>query len=439
MGITNQKEAEDLIYRSFLRAKDHIPVADDAVTRDIALTRELFTRAGHPERGTRTILVTGSKGKGTTSRMIASILREHGYNVGLFTSPHLLDFRERIRVNGEMISEEDFVHIMKALEKPVLDIDRRLPPEKYLGPIGITLTAALIYFREQKTDINVVECGRGGRYDETNLLANEWAVITPIMSEHIGPLGKDVYTICDHKLGIIKALTSHTVIGHQSENVFRYMQMHDLLKTKSNVYYFDHSLWVSGEKLRLHGLTFHVHTDLAEYRDLTLSTVGRFQADNAATAIKTCETVLGRPLSVKKVRKALRQVNFSGRCEIIDHCPLTILDGTINRASALYLKDIVQHLGAKRVVSIIAVPEDKDYHGVMEVCSQFASRLIITEASRSHKKFPEDALKIAQKYDASSVKITPFTAALREARKFHPDLIFILGTQTFIGEVKKAF
>jgi len=76
---------------------------------------------------------------------------------------------------------------------------------------------------------------------------------------------------------------------------------------------------------------------------------------------------------------------------------------------------------------------------VMEVCSQFASRLIITEASRSHKKFPEDALKIAQKYDASSVKITPFTAALREARKFHPDLIFILGTQTFIGEVKQAF
>jgi len=439
MGITNQKEAEDLIYRSFLRAKDHIPIADDAVTRDIALTRELFTRAGHPERGTRTILVTGSKGKGTTSRMIASILREHGYNVGLFTSPHLLDFRERIRVNGEMISEEDFVHIMKALEKPVLDIDRRLPPEKYLGPIGITLTAALIYFREQKTDINVVECGRGGRYDETNLLANEWAVITPIMAEHIGPLGKTIYSVCDHKLGIIKTSTKHTIIGRQSEDIFHYIQAHNLLEAKPNVYYFDHNLSVSGQKMSIHGLSFHVQTDLAEYRNLTLSTIGSFQADNAATAIKTCETVLGRPLSEPKVRKALRQVNFSGRCEIIANDPLTILDGTINRASALYLKEIVQQLGVNKIVSIIAVPEDKDYQGVIEVCSQFASRLIITEASRSHKKFPEDALKIAQKYDASSVKITPFTAALREARKFHPDLIFILGTQTFIGEVKQAF
>ncbi|MGV3487863.1 MAG: bifunctional folylpolyglutamate synthase/dihydrofolate synthase [Tuberibacillus sp.] len=438
MAIRTQKEAEDLVYDSFMRAKDFIPHADDSITRDIELTRKLLSCIDNPERGGRYILVTGSKGKGSTARLIASILTEHGFKVGLFTSPHLIDFRERIRINGEMISEREFIEMMKPLEKPVLEMDRDLSKGKYIGPIGIALAAALLYFKKQNTDINVIECGRGGRYDETNVLDNEYAVLTPIMAEHIGPLGQSVYDICQHKLGIIKESVHDVFIGRQKETLLDYIQS-KLSNASQSISIFGQAMKSSDAVFEKGGIRFDVKTDLTEYNHLSLPSLATFQADNAATAIKVCEKIYGGPLDYFKMQTAIQKVDWSGRCEIISKEPFTILDGAINRASAEYLNEMVAAIKVNKVVSIIAVPKDKDYRGVIETCQRFTEHLIITEGTHSHKTFPGDAVEIAQKYDPKAARIIPFSAAFNQAVKLNPDLILVIGTQTFIGEVKQVF
>jgi dihydrofolate synthase / folylpolyglutamate synthase len=438
MAIRTLHEAEDLVYQSYMRAKDHIPADNDAKTRDISLTKRLLALAGNPDQGSRTILVTGSKGKGSTSRLIATLLKEAGFKVGLFTSPHLVDFTERIQVDGESIPSEDFIMIMNDIEDAVHTIDKTLTPEKYLGPIGITLTAALIYFKMKKTDINVIECGRGGRYDDTNVLANEWAVITPIMEEHLGQLGDTVYTIADHKLGIVKESTKNVIIGRQNVNVMSYMKS-QLDEAGKNSYFFGEDMAASVTGMNGTALQFNVKTTQSEYHNLRLPLLGTFQADNAAVAVQVCETLLDRPLDLQLVEQAFQGAKWPGRCEILAENPTIILDGAINRKSAAYLGEMVQALNATSVVSIIAVPEDKDYQGVIEACHYFSKHLIITEPVHSHKQFPKDAVEVAKGYNPDARLIKPFQKALLSARQLHPDLILILGTQTFIGEVKSIW
>lgn len=432
MAIRTIHEAEDIVYRSYMRASAQIPKDDDSKTRDISLTKKLLSMTGNPDKGGHHILVTGSKGKGSTSRLIAALLEQAGYKVGLFTSPHLIDFTERIQVNGKPIPNDDFITIMGDLEEAVSSIAQSLPPEKYLGPMGITLSAALIYFKMQKTDINVIECGRGGRYDDTNVLENEWAVITPIMAEHLGPLGKNTFDIADHKLGIIKEMSKNVFIGRQNPEVMAYINP----KLSSSAHIFGRSFRSSAVRMDFSGTHFDVETNLTKYNHLTLPLLGTFQADNASLAIKVCETIFGRQLQQAEIQRAFKTIKWPGRCEIIAENPTVILDGTINAASAVYLSELVQALGASNVASIIAVPEDKDYQGVIEICHTFSTHLIITEPAHSHKKFPKDAAAFAKALNPDAQFKLPFKEALAHARGLHSDLILIVGTQTFIGEVK---
>ncbi|GGH78223.1 dihydrofolate synthase/folylpolyglutamate synthase [Pullulanibacillus pueri] len=436
MTIHTIKEAEDLVYQSFLNAQPFILEADDALTRDISLARQLLDAVGSPDKGLRTILVTGSKGKGSTARLIAALLSHMGWKVGLFTSPHLVHFTERIRVDGQAISEEDFIRLMGKAAQPIEEISNSLSREHYLGPIGITLTIACLYFKEQKTDIQVIECGRGGRYDETNVLENEWAVITPISLEHVKQLGPTLREITDHKLGIVKSITRAAFIGRQKENVQHQIEarLH-----RRPVFYYERAFAPSNVKMMFSGTSFDVKTERMTYKDLLVPLLGAFQAENAALAIKVCEEITEHPLDVELVREAFRKVQWPGRCEVIATQPPTLLDGAIHRESAMYLSQLIDHLEVSRIVTLIAVSDDKDYEGVIDVCAQFSEQLIITEPEHSHKTFPVEALPLAKRKQQKSVRIIPLREAIKAAKALHPELILIVGTQTAIGEVKKVY
>ncbi|MFC4619349.1 bifunctional folylpolyglutamate synthase/dihydrofolate synthase [Camelliibacillus cellulosilyticus] len=436
MVIDSMKTAEDLIYRSFMRAKDHMPNAGDAVTRNIGFTRKLLASIGQPDYGGRFILVTGSKGKGSTARLIASLLSHHGCRVGLFTSPHLVDFTERIRVDGRAIPEPDFIRMMNQLKDPIKEIDGALSPSQYIGPIGIALSAALVYFREKKTDINVIECGRGGRYDETNVLENQWAVLTPIMGVHLKELGPTVIDVTDHKLGIVKQATETVVVGKQMPTIEAHIRRQ---LPKKTVYYAGESLQATGVHLDRQGTHFTVQTDLQTYPDLKLPLLGTFQAENAAVAVKLCEAVLGMRLKRDKTRQAFASIQWPGRCEIIAQNPTVMVDGAINRESAQYLEDVVQAIGASKVVSLVAVPEDMDYQGVLAICDRFSDRIIVTEPTHSHKVFPKDAAAVARRMNPAHLAIKPLEKAVQYANTLKPDLLLIIGTQTYIGEAKKLW
>lgn len=478
MPIANQREAEDLIYRSYLRAAPHLPSAGDERVRKPQLTRRLLDLLGAPDRGRRFVLVTGSKGKGSTSRLVSSLLSRLGYKVGLFTSPHLVDYRERIRIDGRAIGEADFVRVAQRIEPAWAEVERGLDAATYQGPVGVSLAIAVSWFAEQGTDINVVECGRGGRYDDANVLANESAVVTAIMEEHVRELGPGLGDIVRHKLGIVKSADSRLYVGAQREDALDAIKKalaaaensaigHDRAETESAngdmLAAMDTTIAHNGASCRCErisiageafaaehvamsarGTTFDVRTERALYRGLALPLLGAFQADNAAIAVQVCEDIAGTALDPGTVATCFAGLQWPGRCEIVSREPLTIVDGAIHRDSAAYLASVVSSLGlgaGARVAAVVGVPKDKDYAGVIKTLASVASRILVTRPDVSHLAFPEDALDVARRYCPDGSAAYPLLADALEALRAGPvpDCILIVGTQTLIGNAQRLY
>lgn len=450
MSITNQREAEDLIYRSYLRAAPHLPSAGDEQVRHPQLTRRLLDLLGAPDRGRRFVLVTGSKGKGSTSRLLSSLLSHLGYKVGLFTSPHLVDYRERIRIDGQAIGEADFVRLTQRIEPAWAEIERGLDAAAYQGPVGVSLAIAVSWFAEQGTDINVIECGRGGRYDDANVLANEWAVVTAIMEEHVRELGPGLDDIVRHKLGIVKSADTRLYIGAQRADALDAIKV-ELGMAGDRASGRNGCAAMAGETfaaahvaLSARGTTFDVRTERAVYQGLSLPLLGAFQADNAALAVQSCEDIAGAALDPATVAACFAGLQWPGRCEIVSREPLTIVDGAIHRDSAAYLAGVVRSLGlgdGARVAAVIGVPKDKDYAGVIETLAPIVSRILVTRPDVSHLAFPEDALEVATRYCPGGSEAYPVLADALDALRAGPlpDCILIVGTQTLIGNAKRLY
>lgn len=440
MEFTSQSQVEDMIYSSYLRAVNHITETLDEQVRRPDLTRALLDFVGSPDRHQSYILVTGSKGKGSTSRFISSLLSHLGYKVGLFTSPHLVDFKERIRINGQAISTDDFVRLGNEVREGFFRIEEQLGIDEYQGPVGVALAIATLYFKENQTDFNVIECGRGGRFDDTNVLKNEWAVITPIMEEHVANLGPDLHSITLHKLGIIKNKTTNVIISKQKPSVLAAIEAN---LSDNPVLYYDDQFQADSITITPVGTSFDVQTDQTVYPSLKLPLLGQFQAVNAAIAVALCEQITGGPLNQELVHNCLANLEWPGRCEVISQDPLTIIDGAIHRDSARYLAELIQlvnpdHL--KSVTSIIGVPKDKDYTGVIEVMSTVSDQIIITRPDISHLTFPADALNIAKRFLDKSSEFPYLEDAIAYIKEHSPsEIIIIVGTQTLIGNAKRLF
>ncbi len=436
MTFQTMKEAVPYIYSSLLKAKPFQNEENDALTRAPYLTKELLTALDLLPAKEKVILVTGSKGKGSTSRMMAAILRKLGLKVGLFTSPHLIDYNERIRVNGKAISDEAFLTYLNQ-HAPVIDrITASIEnPQHYLGPTGILLSVALAHFQQEATDINVIEIGRGGTYDDTNVLENKWAVLSKVMEEHLGFLGQSLEDIVRHKVGIMKECTDYAVIGRQSEEA---MEMIHSLVVESAAF-FGTDYVPSNISTSLSGSTFTLQTMFGRYDDFSLPLLGSFQVENAALAIQACETVVGRGLPDDLLKEALSELRWPGRLEVVAEDPTVVLDGSINRVSAVYLKEILPLVDARKVATIIAVPENKDYEGVIKVCSEFSDILVVTTPDNSHKTFPSDAHAVARKYHTGAMEVGFLSEAVKLVRNCSPTLIFIVGTQSMIGSAKEIW
>ncbi|MCG1022174.1 bifunctional folylpolyglutamate synthase/dihydrofolate synthase [Sutcliffiella horikoshii] len=436
MKFYNMREALSYVYASFLKAKPHQKEIDDAIVRSPHLTKELLTSLDLILPKEKIILVTGSKGKGSTSRMISAILRQKGYKVGLYTSPHLVEYNERIRVNGKAISDEAFLaHLNNqapVIEKTLASITS---PRQYLGPTGILLSIALAHFKEEGTDINVIEIGRGGTYDDTNVLDNNWAVISKVMEEHVGYLGNSLEEIVGHKAGIVKECTEHVLVGNQSEPVKQMLGK----KLEGNASFFGEDYTPTIKHASLKGSLFSLHTELGNYDKVSLPLLGSFQVENAALAIRTCETIIGEQLTAELLNDCFRELRWPGRLEVVEEHPTVVLDGSINRVSAAYLKEVLPLVDSTKVATIIAVPENKDYEGVIEVCSEFSDILVVTTPDHSHKKFPADALSVARRYHAGAMEVGLLSEAVALVRTFEPSLIFIVGTQSMIGSAKEIW
>ena len=312
-----------------------------AYKADLNNTLELDRYFNYPHKKFKSIHVAGTNGKGSISHMLASVLQEAGYKVGLYTSPHLKDFRERIRVNGEVISEEFVVDFIK---------DHRSKFEE-IKPSFFEMTVAMAfdYFAKMQIDVAVVEVGMGGRLDSTNIIQPNLSVITNIGLDHTAFLGNTLEEIATEKAGIIKEHTP-VVIGEthvETEEVF----IERAKKLKSDIYFADQFYEIDYAMLTIDNKqVFNVK--LGEeiiYKDLKLDLLGSYQKKNLLTVLKALE-ILGKNAYnfelehiYKGLEKVVKNTGLKGRWQILENNPLIVCDTAHNLEGLTYVIDQIKH------------------------------------------------------------------------------------------------
>ena len=329
-------------------------------------TQELLAKMGNPEKDLKFVHIAGTNGKGSTASMTASILRKAGYRTGLYTSPYIYRFHERMQVDGVEIADEDLIAITEYV-KPLADSMKESPTE-----FELVCCIAFEYFKRMKCDIVVLEVGMGGEFDATNVIETpEVAVITNIGLDHTEVLGDTVEAIAETKSGIFKQ-GGHAVVYRSTPSVEAvYERVCAQRNVKLRKADFD-SL-----KLKSHGLDGQVF-DCGKRKDLLLPLLGVHQLHNASVVLSIIDTMIenGWKISEENIYDGMRDVRWPGRFDIIQRNPLFIIDGGHNpQCIEALVKNIEDYLTGKNVIALTGVLADKDYADmykpVMPLVNQF--------------------------------------------------------------------
>ncbi len=445
MPFETPAQAEDFIFSSYMRVESRL-TGPDSQTRTPALTRRLLDSLGEPDYNFTSILVTGSKGKGSIAFLTARLLEALGYRVGLVTSPHLLNFRERIRLNGLAIPAEDLVRLVNKLEEPAREIIDSLSEDRYLSPTGLIIAVASLYFAEQEVDFAVIEAGRGGRYDDSVVLDNPLALFGPVLLEHPDKLGATLADIAATKVALLKK-------GGVGISVPQMLEAQTIMESWS--FQVGGGFVVVGRDLtpvepRIEGdkLNLAVQGRFNLFEDLALSIPALYQAENLAVALGAIEVVRDeqelQPYQKLRLREALAGLVWPGRMQTMTEQPLTVLDGTVARQSARSVLGSLSGRLQKPLAAIVGVPADKDWQGVLQELVPYCDHLVLTRAANPGLKFPSEAAAYARSIFSATTIIeeAPDLAEARvrlAKRPQSPATILILGTQSLVADTLRDF
>ncbi len=426
----NRKEAEDLVYKSYLKAqKNQAYDTKDAGKRNPELTkRMILDRAGTP-----CAVVTGSKGKGSVANMIAAILQSE-FTVGLMTSPHLSDFCERFRVDGRQITDEEFVEQMCLLRPEIEAIEAQIPAYQCISPMGIQAALGLSYFRDKKTNFNVLECGKGAKYDDVNQVKHKYAIINSIFLEHTRELGETLEEIAFDKAHIMTGEQSCVYTAEQKPEVMEILQARAEeyqvpLKQYGTHFYAEHIRYTPN------GMIFDVVLEGVTYFDICISLLGEHQAKNCALAFCLSKDVLGT-INIERAKKNLSKLNWAGRMELISQKPFILLDACINGESCVNVKNVLSHLKISEITLIVGIPDDKDYMGVVKNMREAAKRIILTKSQNPHYRFTDEQKRNLKEQGIETEWTNSIEEAFQKAFLFEEPIV-ILGTTSVVAEVKQ--
>ncbi len=393
--------------------------------------RALLTRVGEPHRRYPILHIGGTNGKGSTAAMTAAMLQAAGYRVGLYTSPHLIDFRERVRVNGAMIPEARVSRLVEML---------RGVAEPDLAPTFFEFTTALAfqYFCECRVEVAVLEVGLGGRFDATNVVEPLATAITTIGLDHEAYLGSTLDAIAFEKAGIVKPAVP-VVLGRLEASPRGVIEQR-ASAVGAPVYGLDrefHCHGTSAADCRYVGMA-------AQYDHLSAPLQGRFQLDNLACALALIELTRERGLVVPEaaVRSGLQHVAWEGRLDIVGDAPTVMLDGAHNPAAAAvlaeYLADWRRARPDARISLIVGMMRDKHPREFLAPLLPQVDRLILTQADLPRASTGSE-LRLLLRDCAPSAEVAPTPAdALASAKRSAApsDLICVTGSLMLVGELK---
>lgn len=391
-----------------------------------------------PQLGYPVIQVAGTNGKSSVARLSAAILSGEGLRCGLYTSPHLDSFFERIEIGGVAISADEFAAQMEYLRPFFDEIAARAGRHPTYFEMGTIL--AFCVFLEAVVDAAVIECGLGGLFDATNVVDARVGVITNISLDHANFLGSDLDGIAREKAGIIKAgsIVVSGVSGARAETI-----------EQAALAAGAEELWRLGDEIRLErcdyafgGTLIDVSTPRASYTEIEVPLLGHHQGENAALAIAASDALLadtGEPPDSDRVREAIREVSVPGRLELISTHPLVVVDGAHNPAGAQTLCDALSEtLAYERMVAVVGAMADKDIEGILAPLVASADKLIATTAPGPRAAEAEEIARMARSLGADVAAIADpeqaVTAARQEADE--DDLVLVAGSLHLVGALR---
>ncbi len=360
-------------------------LANRGIKLGLENTRRLLIHFDNPQLKIRTIHIAGTNGKGSTASFAASILKAAGYRIGLFTSPHLNDFRERLQINGELISEENLINLTLRIQKASSIL--KIKPTYF----EFSAILAFLYFFESQTDFNVIEVGMGGRLDATNLCQGEVCVITNISRDHESSLGSKLTDIAFEKASIIK--NSCTVITGFSQSSLLEVVSKQAKLSQSPVFSLGKDFFSKVNFQNSEVLNFNFSGFNFEFNKLNSRLIGKFQANNASTAIAACLALSKNKkfISEECIQKGIFQTLWPGRLEIIQENPKVILDCAHNLKGCENLAKTINELFPNQPgIVIFGVMKDKPHTEMIDFISDIADYYILTKPKNERSVSPED-------------------------------------------------
>ncbi len=383
----------------------------------------------------RFIHVAGTNGKGSTCAATASIFRAAGFRTGLFTSPHLLSFTERIAVDGVQISRNDVVR----LAGEVAETARGKLPDMSPTFFEVVTAMGFLYFRERGVERAVIETGMGGRLDATNVITPAVSVITPVSMDHMEFLGGTLEKIAAEKAGIIKKSVP-LVLAPQPEDAMQVIEK-QAARMRAKIYVYGKEFSASLKDISASGIRFDYLCTGFEMRDIYFPLPGRFQAVNASVAITAAR--LAGIEDEEAIRKGLALTELPGRFELLAEKPETRLDGAHNPEAARALAALVKEIYPERKVILVAgIMADKDIRGVLEALLPLAAKTVFTAPAYGRAAAPELLAEFARTLGYAECEcVATVQAALTRARALAgPDgLVLVAGSFYTAGEAKEAF
>jgi dihydrofolate synthase / folylpolyglutamate synthase len=411
-------------------------VGASAYKADLNNTIELLALIGDPQHSFRSIHVAGTNGKGSVSHMLASILQECGMRVGLYTSPHLRDFRERIRVNGQMISRHKVVKFVHDHQESF----QQIKPSFF----EMTVAMAFDHFREEKTDICVIEVGMGGRLDSTNVLTPLLSVITNISFDHMAFLGHTLELIAAEKAGIIKEGIP-VVIGETAAETKPIFLHH--AQTRNSPIIFADDRFASQISARLSVkeelLVLDISRDKEPYlKGLLTPFAATYQQKNIITVLACCEqlSALGIPIdrevAAKGILNVVRNTGLMGRWQVLSHSPLTICDTGHNTAGLREVLAQIRETKHRQLHFVFGLVNDKETEPILEMLPQDAV-YYFCKADIPRGLDAHDLKSLAMNHGLHGKSYPSVKEAYLCARKAADpeDLVFVGGSTFVVAEV----
>jgi dihydrofolate synthase/folylpolyglutamate synthase len=348
---------------------------------------------GDPQKAFRAVHVTGTNGKTSTTRLVERLLREHGLRTGRFTSPHLLEVRERIAVDGEPLAAEAFVAAYDEVAPYLELVDARY--EQRLTFFEVLVAMAYAAFADAPVDVAAVEVGMGGSWDATNVVDAQVAVVMPIALDHQRFLGYDVASIAAEKAGIIKP-GAVAVLADQPPEAAAVL-MRRCVEVGATPLREGVEFGVAAREVAVGGQLLTLSA-AGTYEDVFLPLYGEHQAHNAAAAVAAVEALLGgAPLDADTVRAALADADSPGRLEVLRGGPTILVDAAHNPAGAAVLADAVREAFTfTRLVGIVGVLADKDAEGILGALEPVLDEVVVTRSTSPRAIDPEELAEIAE-------------------------------------------